>query len=316
MAISSYRFAEDDRVPSPPPIRVVGVGLGMRPYIDIAGTLLEGPYHDVANNEFRFIDIWDHKLYRLDLAKGLESLRVIDTDAALGVTANISGETGNQLIAGAKLGFARLDGTTGKLTYIREAWGESDGPGKAESKGRFWAGAMNDPKIQSPGPEGVLFRLDPDLTLHRMLSPVTIPNGIGWNAADDTMYFTDSPTGKIFAFDFDAVTGAISNQRVHFDLGEPLEPDGFAIDVEGCIWSSIYGGGKVVRISPEGTVIGQIDLPTRNPTCPAFVGTELFITSAKDDRDDERFPQSVRYGGCVFRVEVGVHGRPKNEFRF
>lgn len=149
-----------------------------------------------------------------------------------------------------------------------------------------------------------------------MLAPVTIPNGLGWNARDDTMYLTDSPTGKIFAFDFDAATGAISNQRVHFDLGEPLEPDGFALDVEGCIWSAIYGGAKVVRISPAGQVIGQIDLPTRNPTCPVFVGTELFITSAKDERDDERLPQSVRYGGRVFRVDVGVRGVAKHEFRF
>jgi sugar lactone lactonase YvrE len=188
--------------------------------------------------------------------------------------------------------------------------------GAVDSHGRFWAGTMNDPKVQSPQPEGILFRLDPDLTLHEMLAPVTIPNGMGWNAADDTMYWTDSPTGKIFAFDFDAATGAISNRRVFIDLGEPLEPDGFAIDVEGCLWSAIYGGGKVLRISPEGRVIGQIDLPTRNPTCPAFVGTELFITSAKDDRDDEKFPQSVRYGGRLFRVDVGVRGQPKNDFRF
>ncbi|KAJ5949104.1 hypothetical protein N7454_000688 [Penicillium verhagenii] len=297
------------------------------PYIDIAGTLLEGPYHDVANNEFRFVDIWDHKLYRLDLDKGPESLKTIDTTAAIGVTANIANaDDVDQLIVGAKLGFARLNQTTGKLSYIREAWGEDDGPGKAEimrfndgavdSHGRFWAGAMNDPKIKAPGPEGILFRLDPDLSLHRMLAPVTIPNGIGWNHADDTMYLTDSPTGKIFAFDFDAATGAISNRRVHYDLGEPLEPDGFAMDVEGCIWSAIYGGGKVIRISPTGQLIGQIDLPTRNPTCPAFVGTELFITSAKDTRDDERLPQSVRYGGRLFRVDVGVRGKPKNEFRF
>jgi hypothetical protein len=38
----------------------------------------------------------------------------------------------DQMIVGAKLGFARLDRTTGKLSYIREAWNESDGPGKAE----------------------------------------------------------------------------------------------------------------------------------------------------------------------------------------
>ncbi|KAJ5731345.1 uncharacterized protein N7483_005853 [Penicillium malachiteum] len=299
------------------------------PYIDIAGTLLEGPYHDVANNEFRFVDIWDHKLYRLNLAKGPDSLKTIDTTAAIGVTANIANAVEaekDQLIVGAKLGFARLNQTNGNISYIREAWGDEDGPGKAErmrfndgavdSHGRFWAGAMNDPKIKAPGPEGILFRLDPDLSLHRVLAPVTIPNGIGWNLSDDTMYLTDSPTGKIFAFDFDAAAGAISNRRVHYDLGEPLEPDGFAIDVEGCIWSAIYGGGKVIRISPAGKLIGQIDLPTRNPTCPTFVGTELFITSAKDTRDDERFPQSMRYGGRVFRIDVGIRGKPKNEFRF
>ncbi|KAJ5610588.1 hypothetical protein N7510_007307 [Penicillium lagena] len=296
------------------------------PYLDIAGTLLEGPYHDVANNEFRFVDIWEHKLYRLDLAQGPQSLRAIDTPVSVGVTANIADVDEDQLVVGAKYGFARLNRTTGSLSYIRQVWGEEDGLGRAErmrfndgavdSHGRFWAGAMNDPKIQPPGPEGVLFRLDPDLSVHRMLVPVTIPNGIGWNAQDDTMYLTDSPTGKIFAFDFDAATGAISNRRVHFDLGEPLEPDGFAIDVEGCIWSAIYGGGKVIRISPAGKVIGEIALPTRNITCPTFVGTELFITTAKDDRDDEKFPQSIRYGGRVYRVDVGVRGKPKNEFRF
>lgn len=36
----------------------------------------------MAKNEFRFVDIWDHKLYRLDLAT--ESLKVIDTDASVG----------------------------------------------------------------------------------------------------------------------------------------------------------------------------------------------------------------------------------------
>lgn len=53
----------------------------------------------------------------------------------LSVTANIADPSGsheNQLIVGAKYGFARLDQTTGKLSYIQQAWGEEDGPGKAE----------------------------------------------------------------------------------------------------------------------------------------------------------------------------------------
>ncbi|EPS30595.1 hypothetical protein PDE_05547 [Penicillium oxalicum 114-2] len=292
------------------------------PYLDIAGTLLENPIHDVVKNEFRFVDIWDHKLYSVDLARGPESLKVIDTDASVGVTANIAGAK-DEVIAGAQHGFARLNQTTGKLTYVAQPWGNDEAKlkvmrfndGNVDSHGRLWAGSMNDPKVKSPQPEGTLYRLDPDLSVHEMLSPVTIPNGLGWNAADDTMYFTDSPTSKIFAFDFDAATGTISNRRVFFDVGDSLEPDGFAIDAEGCLWSAIYGGGKVLRISPEGQIIGQIDLPTRNPTCPVFVGTELFITSAKDDRDDEKFPDSVRYGGRVFKIDVGVQGQAKNEFR-
>ncbi|PLB38668.1 SMP-30/gluconolactonase/LRE family protein [Aspergillus candidus] len=299
------------------------------PYVDVAGTLLEGPFYDEARNELRFVDIWEEKLYSLDLAQGPSSLRILDTSTSIGVTANIADPTDSyegQAVVAAKHGYALLNRTTGELSYLAKVWDEQKDAAKAhrmrfndgavDSQGRFWAGAMNDNKVQEPINEGVLFRLDPDLTLHRMVEQVTIPNGIGWNAADDTMYLTDSPRGKIYAFDFDAPSGIISNRRVYFDLqDEPKVPDGFAIDVEGCIWSAIYGGGKVIRISPEGQVIGEVLLPTRNITCAAFVGTELFITTAKDETDDAALPNSVRYGGRLYRVDVGVRGQAKNAFR-
>ncbi|KAL2797897.1 hypothetical protein BJX66DRAFT_296748 [Aspergillus keveii] len=296
------------------------------PYVSVSGALLEGPFYDQAKNEFRFVDIWNEKLYVVDLTKGPGSLQTLNTSESIGVTANIA-NAGNGLeehiVAAAKYGFALVNRKTGKLSYIARPWDEPDklrsmrfNDGAVDSKGRLWAGAMNDPKVQSPVNEGVLFRLDPDGTLHRMVEQLTIPNGIGWNDANDTMYLTDSPTGKIFAFDFDEATGEISNRRVHFDIGEPKEPDGFAIDVEGCIWSAVYGGGKIIRISPEGKVIGEISLPTRNITCPAFVGTELFITTAKDDTNDDQFPESIRYGGHLYRVDVGVQGQTKNEFQW
>lgn len=186
--------------------------------------------------------------------------------------------------------------------------------GAIDSAGRFWLGAMNDPKVKEPVDEGVLFRLDLDGTLHRMLEKVSIPNGISWNLKDDTMFFTDSPTQNVYAFDFDSATGNISNQRVFFHLEDDAHPDGHAMDVDGNIWHACWGGSKVIKISPEGQVIGEISLPTRNITCPAFVGTELFITSAADE-DPEKHPESAKYGGNVFRVDVGVQGRVKNKAR-
>ena len=69
--------------------------------------------------------------------------------------------------------------------------------GVVDHEGRYWAGAMNDPKVKAPPTdEGVLFRLDPDMTLHRMIENVSIPNGICFSPDEKFMYFIDSPTGN------------------------------------------------------------------------------------------------------------------------
>lgn len=175
-------------------------------------------------------------------------------------------------------------------------------------------GTMNEPHVQEPTDEGVLFRVDNDGTLKPMIAGVTIPNGMCWNANDDTMLFTDSPLRDIYAFDFAPLTGDISNKRTFFHVDEDVHPDGLALDVEGCTWHACYHGSKVIRVSPRGEKIGEIHLPTRNPTCPVFVGSELFITSAQED-DPDHHPDSAKCGGNVFRVEVGVRGVAKHPAR-
>ena len=69
--------------------------------------------------------------------------------------------------------------------------------GVVDHEGRYWAGTMDDPKVKAPPTdEGVLFRLDPDMTLHRMIEKVSIPNGICFSPNEKIMYFIDSPTGN------------------------------------------------------------------------------------------------------------------------
>ncbi|KAI4250152.1 MAG: hypothetical protein L6R40_000324 [Gallowayella cf. fulva] len=175
---------------------------------------------------------------------------------------------------------------------------------------------MNDPKVTSPTNEGVLFRLNPDMTLHRMMEKVTIPNGLGWSGDDKKMFFVDSPTRNIFVYDFDLETGAISHRQVlfHYDGDDEGVPDGFAMDSEGCLWTAICGGGKVLKISAEGKVVGEITMPTRMVSCPGFAGEDLFVTSAEEEEPD-KYPDSVKYGGSLFRVNVGVAGMPLHRFK-
>ncbi|KAL1989210.1 hypothetical protein VTN96DRAFT_3757 [Rasamsonia emersonii] len=294
------------------------------PYLDIRGGLLEGPFYTPARNELRFVDIDKAKVYFVDLAKGPSSLRVVSTGVAVGVTADVvDADAKDQVIVAAKHGFATLDSQTGELSYVRRIWDNPDdehkmrfNDGAVDSRGRFWAGSCNDDKVTQVKDEGTMFRLDPDRTVHRMVERMMIPNGTGWNSKDDTMYLTDSPRGDIYAYDFNAETGDISNRRVHFHLdGSIGEPDGFAMDVEDCIWIAVWRGSKVIRINPEGKIIGEISLPTRHVTCPEFVGTELFITTAAE-KEPEKYPESARYGGNVYRVDVGVRGKPRNSFHF
>lgn len=175
--------------------------------------------------------------------------------------------------------------------------------------------AFVDPEVEEPTAEAVTFRLDHDGSLEPLIEGSTIPNGISWTADEKTMYFTETPSQTVYAYDFDPKSGTISNRRIHFHLTEEgVFPDGHAIDIEGNIWHACFGGAKVIRISTQGEITGVIHLPTRSITCPVFVGTELFITSGKES-DPEKYPESAKNAGNLFRVDVGVRGMPKHKVR-
>lgn len=186
--------------------------------------------------------------------------------------------------------------------------------GAVDSAGRFWVEAFVDPEIENPTDEGTVFRLDPDGTLKTLYEKVVIPNGITWNADDKTMHLTDTTIGKIWAFNYDPKTGDISNKRAFYEHDGPGNPDGHTMDSEGNIWQALYGGSRVLRISPKGEVTGEVLLPTRNITCPVFAGTDLFITSAVEE-EPEKFPESAKFAGNLFKVNVGVGGAEKNKAR-
>jgi len=137
------------------------------------------------------------------------------------------------------------------------------------------------------------------------------------------MYYTDSAIYTIWKYDFDAETGNISNRRIfatidHFEHQTKAEPDGLAVDVQGYVWSALWGACKVVRFSPTGEAVAEILLPALRVSCPAFGGKdmdELFITTADLDEDDLEGRRKYIENGSIFRVKVGIKGLPKYRFR-
>jgi sugar lactone lactonase YvrE len=187
--------------------------------------------------------------------------------------------------------------------------------GKCDRRGRFWVGSMHDTVREATG---VLYRFDPDYSCHAKLHDFVLPNAICWSPDDKTMYFADTHHQIIWAFDFDADDGAISNRRVFKDWTHQIgRPDGATIDSEGYMWNAMVASGMLVRLAPDGSVDREIQLPVTNPTCPAFGGKNLdtlFVTS-----HSQRIPvdQMARepYAGGLLALDVGVRGLPEPRFR-
>lgn len=120
------------------------------PYIHLHCGLSEGPYYEKQSNTLRFVDIKKKRLHSIDLAKGPSSVKTIQLDVPIGVTANIQGvDPAKKILVGLKYGVAVLDRETEKYEYIGKV-NEKDNDrtrandGAVDPNGRFWLGTMTD----------------------------------------------------------------------------------------------------------------------------------------------------------------------------
>ena len=132
------------------------------------------------------------------------------------------------------------------------------------------------------------------------------------------MYWADTPTQQVLAWDYDAASGTRTNERVFFDyLTVEGKPDGACVDADGYYWSASVRGWALTRVAPDGSVERRIELPVELPTMPCFGGANLdtlFITSINTGSND---PGSVarRQGvaaGSVLAIDLsseGIQGR-------
>jgi sugar lactone lactonase YvrE len=213
-------------------------------------------------------------------------------------------------------GLAFFDASTGLFEPVVDP--ESHLPqtrfndGKCDRNGRFWAGTMGTVDGQ---PAGALYRFDGDHTLHTMRQDVAVSNGLGWSPDNRTMYYADSPTYNIYAFDFEPETGIISNERV-FAHHERGFPDGLTVDAEGYVWSARWDGWQVIRFAPDGSIDRVVEMPVQRPTSCIFGGPKLsllYVTSASVGLSQAELAKQPEAGN-LFVVETGVVGLPEATF--
>ncbi len=275
----------------------------------------EGPVWNVQEQALYWVDIQGHTIHCLGPETGAH--RVFDVGVAVGVLAF---RQKGGLVLATKNGFALWDTHSQVLDIIAnpEA-GQAHkrfNDGAVDCKGRFWAATMSEEE-EKQKPEGVLYRLDPDHSVHVMDTGFIIPNGMGWSPDNTRMYVTDSTRHVIYVYDFDAEQGTIDSRRTFVDTSdEQGVPDGLTVDSEGYIWSVRWGGAKVVRYDPDGNVERVINMPVLQPSSCVFGGkelNELYITSASKGLSDEQ-RREYSLSGDLFRLKTDILGLEKFAF--
>ena len=275
--------------------------------LDARATLGEGPAWDAKNQTLYWVDIIGKRVYA-----GTEFLAELDY-----LIGCLAPRKNGHLILGTRLGFADLDPASAKLTVLatlNEPVNNRINDGKCDPAGRFLAGTMD---RNEKDPTGSLFSFD-GIQATRLLENITISNGLAWSPDFKTLYYIDTPTREVKAFDYDLAAGQIANPRVAVRVPKSLGwPDGMTSDTDGNLWIALWGGAQVTKWNPNtGQLLERIPVPALHTSSCVFGGrdmNELYVTSARKGMSESELVKYPLSGG-LFKVVTKTEGMPTFEF--
>ncbi len=277
--------------------------------VDCREELGETPIWDAAAGLLHWVDLFAGTVSSLDPESG--AVRRFTHGGPLGAVAPRAGG-GLVLAAGRDLVATDLDGHDA----VTLASVEPDRPDnrfndcRVGPAGDLFGGTMTN---VDDGGCGALYRIGPDLRPRVAIADTALANGLGWSPDGATLYFVDSLTQRLDAYEFDPATGEVGERRTvaSIDPDDGL-PDGLTVDAEGGIWVALVRASTLRRYEPDGRIDHDLRLPVRNPTCPGFGGPDLrtlYVTSAHL-RANPQFADASPLAGSLFALDVDVPGLP------
>ncbi len=221
----------------------------MTPVADYKCLCGEGPLYDARRDCVFWSDIDAGRLFRIDRAT-LQHRQIYASEPVGGFTLQDDGS----LILFRVKDIARLDPESGQVTKLRDFVEDdiprfndtSAGPPPAR---KIYAGTMG-----KTGESGGLFEISPDGVMRNLFRGTGCANGMGWTPDLRTMYWTCSTRNVIFAYDFDAATGAMGGEGVFHQARDRKTEgtcDGMAVDSLGNVYSARWGGYPPGRVAAE-----------------------------------------------------------------
>jgi len=266
----------------------------------------EAPLWDEKKQALYVIDVRGKLIQRIDPRTG-ELLRRIDLPTMVGSIALMEDGT---LMAALEDGIYRVDEDDGlqRMHEPVDIKGDMFNDGKVGPDGAFYVGTM------AANFGGAFYRLTADGHLTELFDHVGCSNGLAWSQDEKTMYYCDSSTQKLEAFDFDRETGTLSNRRTICAVpGGVGEFDGMTIDQRDHLWVGVWDGSCLYEVDPAVGIVGTVKLPVSRGTCCTFTGEDLkqmVITSAAKEIDLAKEPLA----GFTLKMTMPAPGRATYRF--
>lgn len=274
--------------------------------VDCRCTLGEGPQWDANNQRLYWCDILEKQLHWLSPTTGESGHFQFDHQVSLAAPL----EEGGLLLVGEDR-LSRFDPGSGKVEKLCDF--EADNPvtrsndARIDRHGSLWLSSMGKSAERNAGS---LYRLHRG-ELSRLRSGLTIPNAICFAENGEFAWFTDTVTGVVMRWALDSDGWPQGEPQPWADFfSSQGNPDGAVMDSEGCLWLALWGAGQVVRLDHDGEIIGRVELPVSQPSCPAFAGPDLktlYITTAQEGFSPEQLAQEPT-AGSLYIVETGIKG--------
>lgn len=272
--------------------------------IDARAQLGEGPVWDAGQEILYWVDIVGKALHSWD-GSTARSRRYEEPVCA------VSPEPGGSLLVAFAKRLARVSPCGDSITEVcpvePDLPGNRCNDGRRDPAGRFWIGSMS--VAGSVRGAGSLYCMAEHNRLERRLENLTISNGMGWSPDARTMYFIDSPTREVCAFDFDGADSSIRNRRVVVRVPERLGwPDGLDVAPDGTLWVGHWGAGCVCRWCPEsGNLLERVTTGCPHTTsCSLTPDGSLYITTARDGLGEAELARSPHSGGVFLWSDAGA----------
>lgn len=277
----------------------------------VEATLAEGPVWQAAERAFYFVDIKGRRLHRCNEEGGERMSWQAPAEIGFALPA-ADGEFVCGL-PGRLARFTKAGGFDTMLAIEAQQPGNRCNDGYIDPAGRLWFGTMDNAET---APTGALYRLDARGLL-AMDGGIVITNGPCLSPDGRTFYHTDTLGRVVYAYDC-APDGTLSGKRefLRYPPGVPGYPDGSAVDAQGHLWIALFGGSRIERYAPDGTLAATVAMPCPNITKIAFGGADLrtvFVTTARKGMSGEALATHPLAGG-VFTFRVDVPGLPQHHF--